>query len=291
MHEGNFWRRTAVLAAAATSVILAAAPAGAQTPVAGAPSAGVPVTMPAVLSKAAPAAATPKCTVAADQARFNLPLSRVALRLSGGLPIKIVAIGSSSTYGAGASSSAASYPSRLEVELDKHFPGHDFTVLNRGVNGEEAADMLARFETGVIAEKPHLVLWQVGTNSVLRDRPFDARGTLLHEGIARLKAIRADVVLIDPQFAPRVIAKPAVDDMLALLAKIAKEEKVGLFRRFAMMRGWHETDKLPFDAFVSADGLHMNDWSYACLAKGLGMAIADGATRSTETASMPRTAR
>jgi hypothetical protein len=35
----------------------------------------------------------------------------------------------------------------------------------------------------------------------------------------------------------------------------------------------------------------MNDWGYACLAKGLGMAIADGATRSTETASMPRTAR
>ena len=35
--------------------------------------------------------------------------------------------------------------------------------------GEEAADMLARFETGVIAEHPHLVLWQVGTNSVLRD--------------------------------------------------------------------------------------------------------------------------
>jgi hypothetical protein len=88
-----------------------------------------------------------------------------------------------------------------------------------------------------------------------------------------------------------VIAKSGVDDTLALLARIAKEEKVGLFRRFAMMRGWHDTDKLPFETFVSADGLHMNDWGYACLAKGLGMAIADGATRSTETASMPRTAR
>ncbi len=31
---------------------------------------------------------------------------------------------------------------------------------------------------------------------------------------------------------------------------------------------------------VSADGLHMNDWSYACLAKVLGMAIADAAPRS-----------
>jgi hypothetical protein len=164
-------------------------------------------------------------------------------------------------------------------------------VLNRGVNGEEATDMLARFETGVIAEKPHLVLWQVGTNSVLRDRPFDSGGTLLHEGIKRLKAIRADVVLLDPQFAPRVIAKATADDMVALLAKVAKEERVGLFHRFAMMRRWHEAEKLPFETFVSPDGLHMNDWSYACLAKGLGVAIAEAATRPTATASAPRTAR
>jgi hypothetical protein len=227
----------------------------------------------------------------AEQARLEQPLTRTALRLSGGQPIKIVAIGSSSTYGAGASSPAASYPSRLQVELGKHFPGQEFTVLNRGANGEEAVDMLARFETGVIAEKPHLVIWQVGTNSVLRDRPLDSGGTLLHEGIARLKAIRADIVLVDPQFAPRVIAKPAANDMVALLEKVAKEEKVDLFHRFAMMRRWHDADGLPFDAFVSADGLHMNDWSYACLAKGLGVAIAEAATRPTATASAPRTAR
>jgi hypothetical protein len=36
--------------------------------------------------------------------------------------------------------------------------------------------------------------------------------------------------------------------------------------------------------FVSADGLHMNDWSYACLAKGLALAIAEAATRPTATA-------
>jgi len=40
---------------------------------------------------------------------------------------------------------AASYPARLEVELRSRFPGVAITVLNRGVNGEEAGDMLARF--------------------------------------------------------------------------------------------------------------------------------------------------
>jgi hypothetical protein len=36
---------------------------------------------------------------------------------------------------------------------------------------------------------------------------------------------------------------------------------------------------MPFDAFISPDQLHMNDWSYACVAKLLGAAIAEAATR------------
>ena len=41
---------------------------------------------------------------------------------------------------------------------------------------------------------------------------------------------------------------------------------------------------IPFEAFISEDELHMNDWSYGCLAKLLGGAIAEAATRSTLTA-------
>ena len=62
----------------------------------------------------------------------------------------------------------------LPSSCRQRFPGHDITVLNRGVNGEETDDMMARFATDVMAAHPQLVLWQVGTNSVLRDRPLDA---------------------------------------------------------------------------------------------------------------------
>ena len=31
---------------------------------------------------------------------------------------------------------------------------------------------------------------------------------------------------------------------------------------------------MPFQVFVSSDGLHMNDWSYGCLAKLIAGAIA-----------------
>ena len=242
---------------------------------------------PGAATNAGPPAA---CNVTLDQVRLDLPLVHTARVLASGKPLKIVALGSSSTYGAGASTSAASYPSRLADELGRRFPGHEITVLNRGVNGDEAADMLARLDTGVIAEKPDLVLWQVGTNSVLRDKAVLPHAPLLHEGLARLKATGADVVLIDPQYAPRVISKPNCQGMVSLIATAAKAEHVGVFHRFELMRRWREIEQLPFETFVSADGLHMNDWSYACLAKALGTAIAEAATRPTATAVGPHAA-
>jgi acyl-CoA thioesterase I len=190
----------------------------------------------------------------------------------------------SSTTGAGASSLQASYPSRLAAMLSKDFPREAFTVLNRGVNGEEAPEMLARFDTSVIAEQPDLVIWQVGTNWVLRDRPLDPHAEVLHEGLARLKAIHTDIVLLDPQFAPKVIDKPEAESMVAQIAATAKEENVDVFPRFSLMKHWHEVDHLPFEAFVSPDGLHMNDWGYACLAKWIGSEIEEAATRPTATA-------
>jgi lysophospholipase L1-like esterase len=219
------------------------------------------------------------CRTQADIARFSQPLARVADRLARHKPLKIVALGSSSTAGAGASSPAGSYPARLAALLQKRFPGEDITVVNRGVNGEEAREMLARLEDSVLAENPDLVLWQVGTNSVLRDQVGTDVGLTIRDGLARLKSSGADVVLIDPQFAPKVLAKAEAEHMVNLIAAMAKEANVDLFPRFAVMRRWHQTESIPFDAFVSPDGLHMNDWSYSCVAQLLGDSIAEAATR------------
>jgi lysophospholipase L1-like esterase len=219
----------------------------------------------------------PACSAPSLLAHLDHPLLHTARRLATGEPLVVVAIGSSSTAGAGASSPAASYPSRLAVELRKLFPGHDITVLNRGVNGEETHDMMVRFATGVIAEHPQLVLWQVGTNSVLRDHPLDTHAAELHEGIEQLKATGADVVLIDLQYAPKVLAKSETPGMVDQIALAAKDEHVDLFRRFAVMRNWHDVQHDSFDVFVSPDGLHMNDWGYACWAKLLAGAIAEAA--------------
>jgi lysophospholipase L1-like esterase len=236
--------------------------------------AGLAFAFPARADTSAPACATPL-----DLIRLANPLPHLAQKIAAGDAITIVAIGSSSTSGAGASSPAANYPSRLSVELQQHFPQSSFTMHNRGVNGEEIGDMLARFDSSVIAAKPDLVLWQLGTNAVIRGHQLGDHGLLIREGLAKIHAIGADVVLIDPQFAPKVIAKPDAESMVALISATAKQADVDLFRRFELMHHWRDVGHLAFETFVSPDGLHMNDWSYACMAKGLGNAIAEAAQR------------
>jgi lysophospholipase L1-like esterase len=212
-------------------------------------------------------------------ARLAAPLTRMQRIVAGGRSLTIVALGSSSTAGAGASKPKASYPARLEAELRSRFPELVVTVINRGVNGDEAPDMLARFEQTVAEDKPDVVLWQVGTNSVLRDHPAGAVDRVISEGVKRMKALGADVVLIDPQFAPKVIVKPEAEHMVSLLAAAATRRGVDLFPRFAVMREWRETEAIPFETFLSPDLLHMNDWGYDCLARLLAAALAEAATR------------
>ncbi len=224
------------------------------------------------------------CAAPADLVHLTQPLSRVGRRLAAGLPVRIVALGSSSTAGAGASAPNRAYPARLEAELRALMPRADITVINRGVNGEEAPDMLARFDQSVAVEKPDLVLWQVGSNAILRDFPLEPAAKLINQGVERMKEIGADVVLVDPQFAPKVLAKIEVDDMVELIDVSAKHANVNVFHRFAMMRYWRQTANIPYNVILSEDELHMNDWSYGCLAKLLAHSIVEASSRSTVTA-------
>ncbi len=232
---------------------------------------------------------TSACKISASVPSLAPWLERTRARLAQHEALTIVAIGSSSTYGAGASSTAASYPSRLEALLKEQFPGTSIKVLNRGVNGQEAAQMLARFDSDVIARNPDLVLWQVGTNAVLRDPTVAGEARLIRSGIERLKSTGADVLLIDPQYAPRVLKKPEAHRMVDLIGIEAREAGTGVFHRFALMRDWYETQRLPFATFVSADGLHLNDWGYDCVARNLAAAIAKAAARPTLAAEVSRT--
>jgi lysophospholipase L1-like esterase len=198
-------------------------------------------------------------------------LPHVASKLAAGEPVVIVAFGSSSTVGYGTTSPEFTYPNRLAAQLHRQYPSADITVVNRGQGGEDAPEMMKRLQVAVLDMKPDLVIWQVGTNAVLRNLDPAETAKLVEEGIARIQAAGADLVLVDPQYSPRVTERAeSASQMVKLLGKVARLRHVGFFPRFEVMREWHEQQAIPIDGFVIADGLHMNDWGYACFAQLLG---------------------
>jgi lysophospholipase L1-like esterase len=198
-------------------------------------------------------------------------LPHVATKLALGVPVTIIAFGSSSTQGWGSTSPEFTYPNRLAVQLHRRYPTADITVINRGKGGDDAPEMMKRLQGEVIDAHPDLVIWQVGTNAVLRDLDPAETAKMVSDGVALIQAAGADLVLVDPQYSPRVNERAqSASQMVRLLGKVAAIRHVGLFPRFEVMREWHEEQAIPIDKFVIADGLHMNDWGYACFAQLLG---------------------
>jgi acyl-CoA thioesterase-1 len=220
-------------------------------------------------------AADPPCPPASPR-HLDLPATSAAL--AAGKPVTIVAFGSSSTEGTGATAPDRTYPARLEALLRAKWPGTTTAVLNRGMGGQTADAMLARLDADVLVAAPVLVIWQAGANEVLRHTDPALFSARLNEGVRRIAAAGADVVLMDNQVSP---AMQAVEDQAAYGAIIAQEAKgraVSLFSRTALMREWLLAGGSA-DGMIGRDGIHHTDRGYACLAESLAGAIVTSVDR------------
>ncbi|MEP9376948.1 SGNH/GDSL hydrolase family protein [Aquabacter sp. CN5-332] len=214
--------------------------------------------------------ATPACTTGPV---VSLRVPKAAEALATKRALTIVAIGSSSTTGVGASSSARTYPGVLEALLKQRFPSADIRVINRGGNGEDVPENLARFERDVRDQKPDLVLWQVGTNYIIRGAGLASFGPQLRQGIDLIRDWGADTVVIDLQYSPWVNGNANTPGINALIASTARGANASVFPRYALMKGWAEQQKVPTSQMLIFDGLHMTDWSYDCFAKSLAASL------------------
>lgn len=246
-----------------------AAPALAA-PTSAAPSPAGPVaTGPATKAPAA----DNECAVPAKYLRFDHALPHAKARLNGGGGLEIVALGSSSTQGAGNSKPSADYPSRLQEELQARFPDVTVQVWNRGVGGQSAQDMVERLESDVLSVEPVLVIWQAGVNDALEEVPVEHFKDVLRYGIRTLQDDDTDIILMDMQWSPALGRLPNYQFYLDAMDEVSEEMKVPIFRRFDIMKAWVESGTADDEDLFSADGLHMPDWSYNCLAIDLAIAI------------------
>lgn len=194
-------------------------------------------------------------------------LTRTTARLDAGSPVRIVALGSSSTAGIGATAPSRTYPAQLEQLLRHRFRAERIEVVNRGIGGETVMANLARIDREVLPLRPDLVIWQVGTNDALLGVPLQTIRAGLQDGITRLRATGADVVLLDPQPLNSAVQEAAIERVEALLIDVANATKTVLLPRHRLMDYWVESGQFTPTSLLGPDGLHMTDASYRCLAE------------------------
>ena len=223
----------------------------------------------------APPSDAEACLAANRSLSLGAPLPRTAARLKAGDLLRIVAVGSSSTTGLWVLSSDATYPEVMRRELARLRPQMRIEVINRGRIGETITGSVARFQSDVIAYGPDLVIWQLGTNDVAWGGRAEGRKDPVTEGVRMLKASGADVILMDLQYAPLVLATSQHSIMQAIIAEVAREERVGLIPRFDVMRRSIDAG-VPAGALLSWDGLHNSVAGYDCVGRALARAVHAG---------------
>jgi lysophospholipase L1-like esterase len=225
---------------------------------------------------------------------FEHGLTHFAQSLTRG-QAKIVAIGSSTTAGEG---NIKAYPERLLPFLQAEYPNAKITMVNKGIGGQEAPIELRRFDTDVIAEKPDLVIWQIGTNAVWQSPDqnppsFHETTRAIRDGVVKLRdETRADVILMDLQYVPAVLTASKKDKAIAMvevISELARDAGVNVFRRFAFMKALYQVEQVSFDRMVDPTDdsrLHDSDWATERVAWAVKLAIIGGVERARSSAAV-----
>jgi lysophospholipase L1-like esterase len=247
--------------------LLALVHAGAAQQVAVTPPAQIPAAPPALSSDC-------NSRTAVGEAYPRLPLRGLRRALRNRQSVNVLAIGSSTTVGIGASKPSATYVAKLESDLDGAFRGLNFEVVGRGKSGEEAEGQSARMKREVEEVKPDLVVWQVGTNDAIDHVEIENFKNCLRRTLAWLRDNRIDVVLVDPQYGDELTKNTYYQQVVAAIVDVAREARVLLVDRFQAMK---ELSREHGDRFyLTSDNLHMNDTGHRCMAEQLARAIVGG---------------
>jgi len=118
----------------------------------------------------------------------------------------LVTFGDSLTAGYGAEP-GKSFPDFLQHDIDRH--GYKWRVVNLGVSGDTSTNGLARM-ADVFAQKPAMVILELGANDGLRGIPVDRMRDNLEQMIAAFQKAGIKVVLagmtLPPNYGPDYIA-------------------------------------------------------------------------------------
>jgi len=202
-------------------------------------------------------------------------LERVTAAVAKDKALKIVVLGGSSSTLPGPDGAAAAYPARLEAALRSRLPGVNVTVAADTKPRQSAAEAADTIDKLVVDQKPQLVVWQAGTYDAVHGTDVEEFRATIADGVERLQASGADVVLVNMQYSPRTESIVAVGAYADAMRWVAREREVPVFDRLAIMRHWYESGQ--FNLYAATKDLGMAKQVHECLGRALASLIIDAA--------------
>jgi lysophospholipase L1-like esterase len=220
----------------------------------------------ALLLPASAGAAVTQCTVpSVATATTGGTLPRTTARLKTREPVRILAIGSSTTAGVG--SGGAGFAHRLGPKIKERWPDKAIEVIVSGVSGETASGAAGRLARELAEHQPTLVVWQLGTNDANFGVSAEAFRATVGAGLAAIRRANADALLVDPQFSRWAEGSTRTAEFAGIVASEGARAGVPVVRRYQAMYQLAVSNRSAFDGLISFDGLHLTAAGHECMAQ------------------------
>ena len=202
-------------------------------------------------------------------------LERVTAAVAKGRALKIVVFGTTSSTLPGPDGTRDAYPAQLEVALRHLLPSVSVEVVSRAKPRQLAEKMAKTFDKLLLDEKPILVIWQTGTFDAMQGVDPKEFLVSISDGVEKLQAAGADVILLNMQYSPRTELMLAIGAYADNMRWVARERQVPLFDRLVIMRHWNDTGAI--DLYAATKDIAIAKRLHDCIGRALASLIIDAA--------------
>ncbi len=215
------------------------------------------------------------CDVPASLLESEIDLGRATIQLKDQhrLVINVVGTGSSSLPGPDGAHFA--YPARLEEALKQQLPGNEIKVIAHVAAKQTTANMLDGFDKMLADDKPSLVVWQAGTADAIAGVETEDFRSSLEDGVDKIQAAGADVILMNMQYSPRTASMLDVSAYADVMRRVAQQHNALLFDRLAIMQYWNDIGT--FDLYAATKKYDMARRVHECIGRALALQIINAA--------------
>ena len=215
------------------------------------------------------------CDVPASFLESEIDLTRATNELKDKHRLDIAVLGTGSSSLAGPDGAHFAYPARLEDALKQQLPGNEIKVTAHVQPKQITANMLGALDKILADDHPSVVVWQAGTADAINGVETEDFRSSLEDGVEKIQAAGADVILMNMQYSPRTASMLDVSAYADVMRRVAQQRNALLFDRLAIMQYWNDIGT--FDLYAATKKYDMARQVHECIGRALASQIISAA--------------